>query len=459
MSNARRLMLTRVGCALMLATSGVVYAGCAGVPTGKEARRDRRDSWDAWRDLSPVIDVAAPFVGKDTRKVLSSSKKLLARGAAKTADEHLRAVAGGPDGLWISVIRANVLALNFTRCVRGIAWRLEDLEGGAPTTRVIDNDPATRLGPNDISVEATLSNLEQAVERSSSRALTLHARIARARVTTTVLTCPPNATVAELAQATAQQDLATLAAQEQLPPDLAYVWAQVQMSSYSAAAAKPFFLRALNGGFNGPTVEYMLSIVSLELREYEEAMRRAQAAAEIYAERGERGQAAQAWAVHGEACRRADQPAAATAAFERALGFDPIEPTAILGFARLEIAAGRDPQDTLGDRLRALYGEGPLTPDLAQTLVQTLEALAYIADEELALSQALRDSLIDEVDVDPDPARRALRYFFAATLDARLGDLTRAHGRAAVALAESEDADFELPVDIRALLDRLATAR
>jgi len=456
---ARDHNIIRLACLFMLAAPPAISTGCAGVPAGKEARRERRDNWDAWRDLSPVIDIAEPFVGKDTRKTLSASKKLLARGAARTADELLRTAAGGPDGLWVSVIRANLLALNFTRCIRGVAWRLEDLKGDAPTNRVIDNDLATRLGPNDISVEATLSNLEQAIERSSSRALTLHGRIARARVTATLLTCPPNATVAEMAQSTVQQDLAALAAEEQLPPDLAFVWAQVQMSSYSAAAAKPFFLRALNGGFNGPSVGYMLSVAALELREYEEAMSRSKMAAEIYAQQGEREQAAQAWAVHGEASRRAERPKAAADAFERALGLDPVQPAAILGLARLEIEAGRAPQRALRGPLEVLYGDAPLTLETAQPLVAALEALCYIANEELVLSQALRDSLIDQIDEDPDAGRRALRYFFAATLDARLGDLTGAHGRAAVALSEAEDVDFDLPVDIRALLDRLASAR
>lgn len=454
-----RLAAIRGGCVLLLLSPAAGGIGCAGSWPEKESRRDRQAGWDAWRDLTPVLDAAEPFVTKDTRKVLSSSKKMLAQGAAKTADELLRASSGGADGLWISVIRANLLALNFTRCIRGVAWRLEDLDGDAPATRVIDNDLDTRLGPNDISVEATLSNLEQAIERSTSRTLTLHGRIARARVTATLLTCPPNPTVAELAQTTAQQDLAALAAEDQLPPDLAFVWAQVQMSTYSAAAAKPFFVRALNGGFNEPTVGYMLSMASLELREYEEAMRRSKTAAEIFEQRGDRAQAAQAWAIHGEACRRADQPEAASTSFERALGLDPVQPTAILGFARVEIAAGKDAQDALGDRLEVLYGASPLTQERAEALAQTLEGLAYVANEELALSQALRDALISEVDLDQDSARRAVRYFFAATLDARLGDLKGAHGRAAVALSESEDADFELPVDIRGLLDRLASAR
>ncbi|MGB1699788.1 MAG: hypothetical protein ACPHRO_07535, partial [Nannocystaceae bacterium] len=249
---------------ILAAPTGVI--SCAAVPNGTESRRDRSADWSDWQDLSPVLDTAGPFVSKDVRKTLSAVEKLLARGSARTADKLLRPLAGGNDALWISVIRADLLALNFTRCIRGVAWRLEDREGDGSRARVIDNDVATRLGPDDISVEATLSNLEQAIERSTSRAMTLHARIARARVTATVLTCPPNATVAELAQSTAQQDLAALAAENQLPPDLAFVWAQVQLSSYSAAAAKPFFLRALNGGFTEPTVGYMLSVASLELR-------------------------------------------------------------------------------------------------------------------------------------------------------------------------------------------------
>jgi hypothetical protein len=41
-----------------------------------------------------------------------------------------------------------------------------------------------------------------------------------------------------------------LAAENHLTPDLAYMWAGVQMQTYSGAAARPFLLQALEGGFD-----------------------------------------------------------------------------------------------------------------------------------------------------------------------------------------------------------------
>ena len=192
-------------------------------------------------------------------------------------------------------------------------------------------------------------------------------------------------------------------------------------------------------------------------------MRHARAAGERV--RGEAGVGARrrtAHLVHHLADRarwRGGAPADARAAFDQALALDPGQPAAILGSARLLEAEPDAAYALLVEKLNGIYGADPLDENTVQQLTERLESLVYLADEDMALSQDLRDAMLDEIDVDEDPARRALRYFFAATLDARLGEFSMAHGRAAIAETEAQDAVVTVPVDIRAFLERVAPNR
>jgi hypothetical protein len=83
-----------------------------------------------------------------------------------------------------------------------------------------------------------------------------------------------------------------------------------------------------------------------------------------------------------------------------------------------------------------------------------LEAVAQLASEgELAV--ILRDTLLAEVDLEPDPVRRGLRYFMAATIDARLGEYANARAHAVLARDEFKTADIPLPIDVDAFLARI----
>ena len=78
----------------------------------------------------------------------------------------------------------------------------------------------------------------------------------------------------------------------------------------------------------------------------------------------------------------------------------------------------------------------------------------------LEVSQVTRDALLLNIDGQDDPFRRGLRYFYAATLEVRLGDYDSARGHAATAALEFEDSWVNLPAkaDPRIFLDRLAEA-
>src|SRR5688572_8327282 len=250
-------------------------------PAGSAQSATAMGSWAEWQDLHPLVEVAKSHASKATVAVLDEASALLRQGKPLSADRRLSKVADSEDRDWIAVARASIAAMNFTVCIRGVAWRLEDGKRGGDTDRAADFSEGTRLRAGDISVEATLTNLDSAIA-SPTEALATQARIARARVAAFAHRCAPNDDVAGLAQQTLEADLATLAAEGHLTPDLAYLWAGVQMTRFSGAAARPFLVQAKEGGFDHPAVAYMLGVIALEARELDVADERAIEAADRY---------------------------------------------------------------------------------------------------------------------------------------------------------------------------------
>jgi tetratricopeptide (TPR) repeat protein len=424
-------------------------------------------SWSEWLDLSPLVEVAAGHVDRPTRDTLEEASKLLADGKARSADRVLARASDSSGRHWISVARADLAALNFTVCIRGVAWRLPDDREEALERR-IDFDPETRIEAGDISVEAMLSNLDAALASGADDSpLTTQARIARARVTAFVANCSPNDDVASRANGILSSDLATLAAQAHLTPDLAYLWAGIQMSTYSGAAARPFLLQAKEGGFSDPSVTYMLAIIALDGREIEQADQLAKEAAEAYGTLGDRLQQAQCVFLRGEAALQGEKPELARGHFEAALEIVPDHVAAIVGLTRLELEAdgASEAAQALNDLLPRLMGAGELEAAQATEAAEAaeaaavaanLEALVVMTNEDILLAEVCREALLTNIDAESDAMRRGLRYFFAATLDVRLGDYQAAQGHAGTAELEFEETGLPAPVNPREFLDRLA---
>lgn len=448
--------------ALVLASTGMAV-GSACVRTGAgRAPEVPMGSWPAWQDLTPLLDVAESHVEPAVLALMQEAQGLLREGKAKSADTVLAKAASSSGRHWIAVARANVAAMNFTTCIRGVAWRLPDDPG--QHAREVDYDPETKIGPGDLSVEALLTNLDDAVEVGKGAALGTQAMIARVRVTGFVASCPANPEVEKRAMAVMNSDLATLAAENHLTPDLAYMWAGIQIQTYSGAAARPFLLQALEGGFDDPSVTYMLAAIAFEQSELAEAETLAADAAARYEELGDPGQRAQVAFLRGEIGLAADDFDRAQTHYEEALAQLPNHTGAMLGLA--EVERERSGVLAAGERLHALIvgmmlGEQQLDLDLAAEVIDNLESLVIIANaDELELAQITRDALLLEIDQEPDPYRRGLRYFYAAALEVRLGEYELARGHATT--AELEFDDSPLPVaakaDPRAFLDRLAEA-
>ena len=279
---SRRRSALLAACLLALAAGGC--KGKRGRPPEAGAAQDSAamGTWNAWLDLQPLVEVARSHAPAKTFTGIEQAGKLLHDGKAKSADKVLSALADSEGRHWISVARADLAALYFTRCIRGVVWRLEDLTDKSAPSRRSDFSEDTKIEPGDVSVEAMLTNLDAAIGIKDP-VLQTQARIARARVTAYSARCAANDDVAELSEGILKTDLATLAAEGHLTPDLAYLWAGVQMADYSGAAAKPFLLLAREGGYDDPSVVYMLGVIALEQRDLERADAYAIESAAIYA--------------------------------------------------------------------------------------------------------------------------------------------------------------------------------
>lgn len=441
----------------MLLALGLAAPGCrrSVPPAGAAVSATAMGSWAQWQDLEPLVTAAKDVADERTAAVLAEVSGLLREGKAATADRRLAAAADGSGRHWIAAARGNLAALYFTVCIRGVAWRLEDGGRGGPTDREVDFSEERRIQPDDVSVEATLTNLD-AVVGSEIEALAVQGRIARARVAAFAQRCPPNEDVAGLAQRILENDLATLAAEGHLTPDLAYMWAGVQMTRFSGAAARPFLLQAREGGFDHPAVTYMLAVIALEAGELEKADELAAQAVTAYAKAGEREQEAQGHFIRGEAARQGKRLADARRHFEAALERMPSHIPALLAIAGMvhEADGENAAVDYLHHALPSLLLPGELDAERAREAAGNVEALVIVADDPF-LAQLCRDALLYDIDDEPDPLRRGIRYFYAATLDVRLREYEIALGHGVLAKEELEQSDVPPPLDVERFLERL----
>ena len=449
-----RSLATLLAAALVLSTA----SGC--IRAGKGTQIPQEEQWAAWQVLGPLLQDAQHQVDEDTFNALLESAELLVKDQAADARTRLQTAAAGAAPHWISVAEADLAVMHFSRCIRGVAWRIEN---GATEVRQMDFSSETQLGPQDLSVEAMLTRLDEAVDAAQKQqrdTLLKHARIARARVTAYTSQCAPNEEVAGQANAVMRSDLATLAAEGALTPDLAYLWAAIQYESYSQQAARPFLLQAQQQGYTDPSVDLLLAQIALDSGNYPEAETRASAAHRAYGEVQSAPGRAQALAVRGESHRKREKLDEAKADFDAAIKLDSQNTEARLG--RIRVAALTDGSakalDMMREQILGLVGSqlDADDPEAIADAAARLEGLIIAINEDLEMATLCRAGLLHEVDLDADPLRRGLRYYFAATLDVALGDYAAAQGHAAASELEFEEAGVPIPDGVTALLGRLA---
>ncbi|HFE46501.1 MAG TPA: hypothetical protein ENJ18_13575 [Nannocystis exedens] len=423
---------------------------------GSAAASAAMGTWQEWRDLSPLVEIAETHAPAPTVTALVAASKLLRQGQIQAADRTLAELADSEGRHWIASARADLGAFYFSTCIRGVAWRLpKTLQESGSSSREVDFDEGTAIVSSDLAIEPLLVALDAAVD-SQIPALVTQARIARTRVTAYVSRCAPNQEVAQMGEAVFKSDIAVLAAEGHLPPDLAYLWGGVQLSEFSGGAAKPFLLQAREAGFDDPALPYMLAVIALEQRDLDRADAYANEAISSLDKSGNRVQEAQAYFIRGEIASARKTPKQARQAYRQALAINPELATALLGLIRLDLEADAELQATatVGENLPILTGKAPLTAETADLEADRLEALVIMISEP-AIASVIRSALLAEIDNETDPQRRGLRNYFSATLDIRLGEFQSAKGHALLARDDFAESEFAPPVDIADLLSNL----
>src|SRR5690606_19143987 len=121
----------------------VAASGCVRANIGRTAEVPM-GSWPDWQDLTPLVEVAEAHVDGPALEVMKEAQALLREGKAHSADRVLARAASSSARHCIAVARANVPAMNFTTCIRGVAWRLPDDPGPPPGE--VDYNPKTKVG-------------------------------------------------------------------------------------------------------------------------------------------------------------------------------------------------------------------------------------------------------------------------------------------------------------------------
>ena len=152
MARRTRLASLLLACLLVPGVACKRKPGATPSPAGAAQESAAMGTWDAWLDLAPLLEVARTHAPATTTAALEKSTKLLRTGKARRADRQLALLADSDGRHWISVARADLAALYFTRCIRGVFWRLEDLGPKSNPTRRSDFSEETRIEPDDISV-------------------------------------------------------------------------------------------------------------------------------------------------------------------------------------------------------------------------------------------------------------------------------------------------------------------
>lgn len=169
-------------------------------------------SWPAWLDLTPLLQGRAqPRAGEDRHRAEPRPRSCCAtaRRGPPTPGSRRSPTAGRH---WISVARADLAAMYFTTCIRGVVWQLKDLKPDTSPTRRSDFSEDTKIVTRQRLPVEGRAHQPRRRRRRQEPALQTQARIARARVTAYSARCPANDKVQEMSEGILN-DLATLAAE------------------------------------------------------------------------------------------------------------------------------------------------------------------------------------------------------------------------------------------------------
>lgn len=434
----KRLNASRRKSRAALLLSLLLLGACAGRP------KKSADPWTQWHQMQLPVEIASARVASTQARIFTRfQKQVQAQNYAK-AIGLLQDPGLDPQGeAWAKILLAQLAGLH-TRACEGGQW-------------LYFADPKKASAPR-VSMLTLLDKLDP-LRDSPDKSLATQAKTAATRVMVIARDCPGAASVQERAKTELPALLAELADTQAaaLPPDLAYLWATIHLEKEQWSKARHWLKVAADQGLHDPRITLAQAQAHYGQGHYEQARAQAIAGAKAIPKDFARP-IADAWALAAKSSWALGKTKLASKELDKSFEADPAHPGAWALLVAMQSAHDEACTSSLPARLEPLWklpwGSPPTLFWLLDDMLVTLDA------QGLAPLSCLATALIWDIDQEQDAALRGIRYFYAATLDTRLGELESALGRALLARTEFESAGSpKHPLPVQALIDALSQAQ
>lgn len=402
--------------------------------------RSPQDNWSSWIRMELPVKIASARVSKRSAELFEAFAHAVQHGDYPQAIAQLGNTPH--DSLarkWSVVLRAQLAGLHAQACAQG-QW--------------LELRASKEARPARLSMLELLDGLDPLLA-ASDRILARQATIAQARILVIARDCPGARTVQQRARERLRSNLSQLSKDmgDSLPPDLCYLWANEELQAGNAARASKWLDRARAQGLDDPRIDLAQAQAAFEDKRFDDAEKLAAKGATRLA-KNQAEMRAQAWSLAARSSWARSSKVTTSEHLARAQKAQAHHPSLL---ALHSLIASQTPErcsEELASKLAPLW---KLAWKEAPALLWALDELMREADRDGPDSlRCLASALVWNVDACPEPALRGIRYFYAATLDTRLGLVESALGRAIVARSEFESAGSAHPkLPVQELIDAL----
>lgn len=396
--------------------------------------------WGQWLGMDLPVKIAKSRVSKEQGRHFERFATEVQAGRYAPGLTALSLAQKDPKGRdWALVLQGHLAGLHTRACHEGQWLRF------------------TPYHPKDTTQLSMIKLLDALAPLASNKdeVLARQAQIAQIRVMVIARDCPGSRIVQHRAQERLPVLLGTLADAQgaTLPPDLAYLWATLQLEQRQWSQARHWTSLARKQGFDDPRTTLTLAQSWYGQQDFARAQELAVKGANAIPE-SMASLKAHAWTLAARAALGLNDIPLARRHLQRAYQAKADHPDALALEVRLYAKTPLDCHETLAAKLAPLWpGASTDLSSLSWTLDEMLMQLDQDGPEAL---QCMAEALTWNIDGEAKPLLRAIRYYYAATIDARLGNQESALGRALLARGELESAGSpKHPFPVQALIDAL----
>lgn len=398
------------------------------------------DAWGQWLGMDLPVKVAKSRVPKALGRHFQRFATEVQAGRYAPGLTALALAQQDPKGReWAWVLKGHLAGLHTRDCQEGQWLRF------------------TPYHPKDTTKLSMIQLLDALAPLAAHKdqVLARQAQIAQVRVMVIARDCPGSRIVQRRARERLPVILGTLADAQgaTLPPDLAYLWATLQLEREQWSQARHWTSLARKQGFDDPRTTLTLAQSWYGQQDYARAENLAVQGAKSIPNSMPSLQA-HAWTLAARAALGLKKQKRTRQHLKKAYKAQPQHPEALAIEVQLLSETPLECHETLAQTLAPLWGDA--TTQLS-ALSWALDGIMMELDQ--AGPEALHcmaSALAWNIDAEAKPMLRGIRYYYAATIAARLGDQESALGRALLARSEFESAGSpKHPFPVQALIDAL----